>query len=258
MSEKIRPPVSTNMHRWGSELARISKENGLENYKEMIESLQAPRSFGWRGVEILGLPHVERQVTPAHEFVERFDSYISRDNHLRWFISLDAKDGLRELPRFRRPMMLREDILPSITEHARNTGTSLDEYEVTWNKDYEQEYGGNIHVSVDGTIAMEFCRGPQGSIAGGAFDHEEHTMFRVTKNLKDHAFQYSFDDERLRELVYTQVLRHIPTQGTGAHVEFFPGYYEFALIRKEVNGPLEPVFLDYRSDAVFSDTPPLP
>jgi hypothetical protein len=137
------------------------------------------------------------------------------------------------------------------------------------------QYGGNIVVGRGGvnSVYAELAEGTHSELVGG-----KTPILKIRRNLERGRFEFTpfspnnvpgtedyisyatetNSEEDIRRALFGAVLA-IPREEhedngpgfelRGAH--FTPGYYEFALIEKQPNAPLSPVFIDYSDEKPF-------
>ncbi|MGH2479280.1 MAG: hypothetical protein ACRDHW_06465, partial [Ktedonobacteraceae bacterium] len=144
-----------------------------------------------------------------------------------------------------------DEVLAFIQEHV--PAAQLSNYLVVLCEFYENQYGGNSIIGVDGEIVIEMVRGSHAPLVSG----EKTPEFFVRRNEFTGNLSYSFKNEALRKAVWNTLLT-IPryrsetsTDESDRYIRFTPGYYEFVLIKRRDTAPLEAIFLDYRSNGAY-------
>jgi len=209
---------------------------GMSDYAEVLEEydpalarrLDVSRAERFQRVKDLHLPRKETRDIMIDEFFRNPDHFFDQILSPLLYINLNGirKEGLT---REDAKEFIRKNILRSKAEKV-----FIAEY-------YPVEYGGNIVINTDQSIIIEFKKGSQGPISAGTVIPE----YRVERGSMG-VFHYSFDDEELRKCIY-DVIKQIPHDGRTYTV----GYYEFQLVRKKLDGFLEPVFIDYDEDPAY-------
>lgn len=255
MSTPERPDMS--MRGWGKALEQHA--GSQPNLDSLSAALTAPRSVGWERLDALNLPRYTVRTFPLSEFVKHIDTALPGDGTQLWFVLMERHDG--GPGRYRKPGLTRSEVKQFVADTIATYHIDTAEFDASVTENYPQIYGGNIVINKDGYILAEFHKGNQGVIADGSFDTEKHgQLYKVTRDPILGTFKYSWEDSRdtddvlLREKIY-QTLMHIPHEGEGRDTVFTPGYYEFALVRKDADKDLEPIFLDCRNDDSLNTTP---
>jgi hypothetical protein len=217
------------------ELARL-QALGDEIDQEKISSLQA--------LENLGLPRYRQLIVPMDDFLAEPDSHFNQFDLDTYFTILAP--STTSLPRPRK-QFINEEITP---ENRRN-------YSVILQEAFPQRYGGNIVCNDDGSVLLEMLEGDFGHnrLIGG-----ELAAFTAKRNPFSGRFSYSFEDEALRQATWA-VINCIPRDPSDMHANdyvartnFHPGYYEFLLVQRTDQAPLEPIFIDYSNKPAFRVT----
>jgi len=150
----------------------------------------------------------------------------------------------------------------------------LGDYHIIVSEFFKNEYGGNILINAQGGIYMEVAQGNHAPLVSGAKTPE----VIVERDKFTGVFHYSalkygigssslqreeLEDKHLKEALWNtlRVIPHDQPDEEAGLVDkvtrttmFTPGYYEFALVRKTSDRPLEPVFIDYRENTAYQLT----
>ena len=170
------------------------------------------------------------------------EGHLNRLGYDKFYISLLPLKA--ELTRYRQIDLKQREVLQFIKKTVPNL--EIESYTIAILEFFRNEYAGNIVISPDGTIVVEMVKGNHGPLVSGAATPE----FIARRDIFTRIFHYSFEDEALRRIIYHTLLT-IPHWGEFRDLEFTQGYYEFALIKRSKNAPLEPLFLDYRSNPAY-------
>ena len=112
---------------------------------------------------------------------------------------------------------------------------------------FENLYGGNIVIGPAGHVLVEFKKGRQEGVDTGAASIE---FFAIRDQFLG-TLHYSFKSRKLRQGIH-DALQAVGVTGSGIQkLKFTPGYYEFILIQRSKNSPLEPIFFDCRRESFY-------
>jgi hypothetical protein len=227
-------PQEKNITQWARAADSIDSALSLR--------LDENRLVGIATLEKLDLPRAKMLTLPLTRFLEKPGEYIENMDCRHLYMCLNPRR--KELPRHRQAGLAHEEIMPFI--ESRLSPQDYDQYDLLFIQYFRNVYGGSVMVGDDGIILVEFKEGYQGPIASG----EEAPQFSAYRDHFTGSFHYSFQDPELRELIYNLV-QTIPHRENGRVEEFWPGYYEFALVEKEPGQPLQPIFIDSRENPVY-------
>ncbi len=227
MPQETINPGENNLNAWGQALNDIHPGLG-DIYDE-------DRMFGIGDLDRFDLPRYKRLSLPLTDFLKTPESYIKSLESSDLYVSLNPHN--KKLPRQRRVMAV-ADVVPFIAEHA---GSNPDQFDILFLQYFDNLYGGNIVVSADNYMIIEFRKGYQGPIANGS----ETPQFRAARDIFTGHFSYSFEDRDLREMIYRTV-QTIPHQPEKEGIIYLPGYYEFVIVRNPITRELEPKFIDLK------------
>lgn len=206
----------------------------------VAQLLDQPREEGVKLLESYELPGYRHVYTIVDDFLNdpnHFADQVGGADYFVRFIS-DPKGGA-VLARQRN--LSREELIEFVKQN-RHVIEGYPNYQLVIGENYPNVYGGNIVVNPDQSIVVEFRRGSQGPISTGIVTPE----FRVERHGESQSFCYSFDDQELRKVIYS-TLRSLPHDGR----VYLPAYYEFHLIRRTENDPLEPIFVDMSTRSAY-------
>jgi hypothetical protein len=242
-----------NVNDYTQNLKSVSKTQGIPMYREqeliqkqklkmLAQDLTEPREQGLAKLKEMNLPQPQQFFVPAIEFLQNPEKYLKKLDSPKIYISLNPRK--KDLPRYRVPWISTEEAIAFVRKNL--VGVDPKEYDVLGFQFLENIYGGSIVINPDGKILVEFRHGQQGPVATGT----ETPEFSVRRDIFNLSFKYSFEDPELRQEIYKTILR-IPHEGNGRDMKFTPGYYEFALVRKDEQSPLNPWFFDYKNDKAY-------
>lgn len=128
---------------------------------------------------------------------------------------------------------------------ARVTVDERNKYDILVSEFLQNKYGGQMIVDASGSVEIWFGEGNEMDYSSG----EKPPTHTADNHTATGRFQYSFEDEQLREAVWQIAgAAAVPNDVDGRFgMSFHPGYYEFALCGEE----LRPIFLDYRSSPFY-------
>jgi hypothetical protein len=240
--ERNRPPMGPagNMSDWVNALENLGVEPG-----ELVEG----RKAGLKGLEELHLPHNPTITVSPADFFRNTEGILKEVGTPKIYIALVPKDP--QYPRYSYGGLYTNRAASYVGEKIPRNLRQF--YNIAIQPFYENVYGGNIVTQPDGGVFVEFTKGKQVHVARGKVTPE----YTITRDQFTNSLKFSFEDPVLRDLMYTTLLA-IPHSGSGRELTFTPGYYEFALVQKTDNGPLEPIFLEYRDSAIYQLPAPAP
>lgn len=225
MSEISTP--TNNMRRWS---AALPAESEL-----LRKQLFRPRDESIRTLRELNVPHCEMYIAPAVDFYDMNEiPDIIQSDMTWWQVYSTARDGHKtttlNIPR--------KDAFTSICRHIA-TLDNPQEYLALIGEFYENDYGGNIVVTPENEIVVEFGAGNQGEYAAG-----EKTPYHIAVfNPFLRSMKYNFTNEELRKSIWHTVSA---LRDKSSFDKFTPGYYEF-ILHKNSTGKLQTVFIDART-----------
>lgn len=206
------------------------------------EFLYEDRANGFREVERLGLPRYVRREVNLADFLENQGVYFRNLEREKYFITLIPKQKVKR--RISKWDAGREEVLHFIAENIDDRDAR--EYTLVIQEYFENLFGGNIIIGAEeNQVYVEFKSGSPSEISDGTVV----TEFFVTRDTHTGSFQYSFEDEGLRRIIY-QALISIPHEGQGRDMRFLPGYYEFVIV-KDDEKKVRPIYLDYKDKSVY-------
>lgn len=218
-----------NMNDWAKKVGEIDPvfaemldDNKIESFKKIRE---------------MGLPRYEMEVCSLTEFLNDPEKYLQKLDTKLFYIGLIPKT--KELERFGKAWLKNNEVLKFVA-CKKIKEEDIKNYEVVLQQCFENKYRGNIQIGDEPwQVLVEFNNADKLGISkGGTPD------FFVTRK-KEGRFRYSFDSEELRKVIYNTVLS-IPSQDDGVARKFQSGYYEFFIVKKDKNSPMEPIFFDYK------------
>lgn len=238
--------TDTNMMAWAQALEGLKTFTRQDDLKRFAKALREPRLTGWKRVKELGLPNDTPEIFPLTVFLRNPEFFLPKRPG-KWLVLLEPKK-INEM-RYRKASLETNEIFCWIKDVIEKNNLNSEFYDLALGETHQSEYGGNIIITHEGKILIEFTKGGQGVISEGKHNQAEHgELFLVRRDEHMGSFKYSWADEDgkpTRESIY-KVLMKIPHNGTGRDRQFLPGYYEFQLIDRG-NG-LEPLFFDCRID----------
>ena len=226
--------IGRNINDWAAALEEVDEASASK--------IDEPRSVGFEGVERLNLPRYKRREVPLGEFLASPDETFAEIGSEKFYVTLLPKRN--DLRRVRKSGLSKEDVLGFV--HSEISNNEIDDYSLIIQEYFDNLYGGNIVVNPSGQIYIEFKTGKQGEIADGTATPE----FTAKRDRFLKAFEYSFEDTHLREIIYKTILS-IPHSGEAREMEFPVGYYEFVIVQKNEDLPVEPIFIDYRENPAY-------
>lgn len=252
MSEK-----KLGMQDFAEELRK--KGNLSDDESKIVKAFSRPREVGYAEVKRLNLPTLDTYTNSADELLSKFEEYIPQDREHNWYVGLDPKENSKSKERIRIHSVQTDKIVESVKKKLLEIGADSTDYMMTIAETYPHEYGGTIVVKKDGEVYGEFVEGNTSLISQGLSKSEN--IYRVVKDSYTNTFKYYKsekdiplgDDESSMKIkdAFWKTMKCIPHDGINREIEFEPGYYEFALVKKASNKDLEPIFIDYSADEVF-------
>lgn len=238
-SEKSR--TGTTMNEWSG---AIRKGN-----QKLAEQLDEDRLTGFRAMEKLHLPHFKQETIALAEFLCDPQKYFGKIGSQKFYVNLSPRKEL--LTRYRQIDLSQEEVVPFVQEHV--PASQVENYLMVLSEFYENQYSGNIVISPSGEIVIEMVKGSHAPLVSG----EKTPEFFVRRDEFTGNLSYSFEDKTLRKAVWNVLLaipcfnEDMPSEGINRHTRFTPGYYEFALIKREQTEPLKVMFIDYRGNSAY-------
>lgn len=221
-----------------------------------LDESQEVKLAGQKMLEVLGLPRLKSLTLPLGQFLrdprETFNELHSRQYHVTL---LSQVDGTR-----RRAFPITQKRVGIFIE--QNVSSSeLDQHTLILKEFHRNIYGGNIVIEDDGGVVLEVVTGDHiHSVLG---DKKIHVF--GSRNPTSHQFKFCSDcgntknmaNQRLSSTLFETIncIPKIEVSGEvrqGYYEDFYPGYYEFVLVRKGLYG-LKPVFIDYRGKVIGKD-----
>lgn len=237
---------------------------------DLAWQLDEDKLIGLRGLERLNLPRLYSETFLLKQFLQDPGGHFQRIGSEKFYINLPPR---REgLVRYRQIDLTEGEALQFIFEHVPED--QVTNYNIVISEFFKNEYGGNILVNDKGGVYMEAAQGNHAPLVSGAKTPE----VIVERGKFTGVFHYSalkydavsnglqreeLEDEHLKVALWNtlQVIPHDqPDEEAGLvdkvtrNTMFTPGYYEFALVRKTSDGPLEPIFIDYRKNPAYQLT----
>ena len=209
------------------------------------------RASGLQGLRDLNLPHNETITVAPRTFFQNANAILDQVGTPRIYMALVPKDT--DHPRYSYGGLYRNRAIEYVAEKIPKKDREY--YDLAIQPYFENIYGGNIVIQPDGGLLVEFAKGKQAYVARGKTAPED--LKTITRDPYLGSLKFSFEDPKLRDILYDTLLA-IPHTGTGRELKFTPGYYEFALVDKANNGTLEPLFLEYRNNAIYQTAPNVP
>ena len=220
-----------SMTEWAASLKEVNKK--------LSQDLDVPRDEAFEAVDRIKLPRYERFSAQLSDFVKNSEKFFGIIKSAYCYFNLKPlKPGLKN---YREPGVTKDQVTQFIM-----SGINKDQYKdynLTVSEYYENEFGGNILVNKDSGVQIEFKKGSQGPISHGSVVPE----YTVEADPFTKVFKYSFDDEALRKIIQSTLVK-IPYDEQNGYLQ---GYYEFQLVRKNKNKALEPIFIDYKTDQAY-------
>lgn len=223
---------------------RVKEKQGREVF---VRGISEPREKGLLKMEEMGLPQPKRIFVPAVEFLRDPGKYLKQLDSKRVYVSVNHRRNNTIRHRTSGGIPVPEAI--EFVKEKLSTENPLD-YDILGLQFFENAYGGNIIINPEGRILIEFHPGMQGPVAAGI----ETPKFSVWRDDINGLFKYSFEDATLRQEIYMALLLIPHEGGEGRDMKFTPGYYEFALVRRDGGDEktkLHPWFFDYKSDKAY-------
>lgn len=226
--------TGSSLNEWAGAL---EKNGGNEPVVSELGQTKVDNEEMFNGMD---LPTYKRYIEPLQAFLERLDSgddglienvgnKVLATTKL-WYQLIPRKkagDKITVLD------VTPEELISQI--RGINTGKiNPQEYPILVSEFLPNEYGGQIVIQDDGAVEVYFGEGAEAEYS----TREKPPQYSATNNNPTRVFKYSFDDQKLRGIIYSTI------KATGG----IPGYYEFTLGRDEQDGILRPIFLDYRED----------
>jgi hypothetical protein len=204
--------------------------------------LNLDRLEGFNALERLSLPRYKQATLPLPDFLKHPDEHFDNIGSEKFWINLPPKR--QELQRYRQINLERAGIIEFINEHVPDA--SHFEYNIHLSEYFDNIFSGNIVINSAGDVVGEMVTGVQSPLATG----EKTPEFTMKRDPFTKIFKYSFEEESLRRAMWKTMLA-IPHDGEGRELECTPGYYEFVLIKRDEQAPLEPIFLDYSNSPIY-------
>ena len=228
-------PEIVQLSRWAEAAKRQNVSLGIAQF---ITEASKPRQNTLLEFQAMRLPGYRHQIKlPSSEFAADPDAaFASIPTEKCWFQVLPTSNDEGIKLTVVGNGKTHEEAKTIILEHI-SSKNAFDKSEVFLSEFMDNIYGGSIVVNSLGELYAEFGEGTQIDYSAG----ERKPTHFANKSL-GRCVQYSFDDVRLRTATWNAI-ESIPHSDS----EFFPGYYEFALVGEN----LRPLFLDYRSSPVF-------
>jgi hypothetical protein len=204
--------------------------------------LNLDRLEGFKALERLNLPRYKQMTLPLSDFLEDPEGYIDSIGSERFYINLPPKQ--QDLQRYRQIDLERAEVMEFIDKHVPQANHP--HYIIHVSEYFENIFSGNIVINPAGDVVGEMVTGVQSPLATG----EKTPEFTMKRDPFTKIFKYSFEEESLRRAMWRTMLA-IPHDGEGRELESTPGYYEFVLIKRDEQAPLEPIFLDYSNSPIY-------
>jgi hypothetical protein len=234
-----------NLNTWGKDFQKITpglkrifdefRIIGVVN-QDFCKPFIEDRLVGIEALDQFNLPRYKRLSMPLIEYLKNPEKYLRSLDTDSYYVSLNPYN--KQLKRERRVRMSAEEIMPFITEYV---GEKTDQFDILILQYFENLYGGNILIAPDNSMIIEFREGYQGPIGSGS----ETPQFTGGRDVFTGNFFYSFEDPKLRQLIYDTV-QTIPHHQGERDKTFLPGYYEFVIVRNRLTQELEPKFIDLK------------
>jgi hypothetical protein len=239
--------VGASINEWATALRK-----GRPEFSSQID---IDRQIRDEGLARLNLPRYKKESYALPDFQQKSDEHFNSISTDRYYISLEPTgEGKKEgLKRLRAVNQTKEQALQYI--HANVPAGQESKYKLVLSEFFKNEVSGQIMINPDGRILMEAAKGEHGPVVSGAKTPE----YIVKRDEFMRTFKYfhktdkgleELEDETLKKALYN-TLNAIPHQGEDREQEFTPGYYEFALVKRKEDRPLEPIFFEYQDNPAY-------
>lgn len=219
-----------NMNDWAKRVDKVDPA--------LASLLDDNKIEGFKKVKELGLPGYKMEICNLPEFLGNPEAYLEKVKSKLVYIGLIPKK--RGLERFGKAW-LEKDEVANYMHRQKIKREDMINYDVVLQQCFENEYRGNVQVGEEPwQVLVEFNRADKLGISKGGSPE-----FFVTRK-KEGRFRYSFKNEELQKVILDTILS-IPNQDDGVARKFHPGYYEFFIVKKDKDSPMEPIFFDYKN-----------
>jgi hypothetical protein len=234
MSESLKISAGSNLNQWANALG--------STHPDVAKVLGENRRSGFEALDELGLPHYERVILPLEDFIQDPLPALQELQSEKFYVVAQPKQD--SAGRVSKSGLDADKVFDFLTQHI--APDQRNDYELIVQQYFKNLYGGSIIVNPSGRIYAEFKEGKQGPISKGTATPD----YFVTRDQYNGIFRYSFDDIELRTAIFSTI-RCIPHYGSGRYTNYHPGYYEFALVDKNEDSTMAPIFFDYRQGKLF-------
>ncbi|MGI5826245.1 MAG: hypothetical protein ACOX50_02430 [Patescibacteria group bacterium] len=210
---------------------------------QLAQKLLNNKTKGIKALETLQLPRYYQVKISLPEFLKTPDYYLEMIKTEKYYINLPP--NFLGLDRFYKIGLLRDEVLTFVKESIPLE--KANNYQILVSEYFDNLFAGNIIITKDQDFLLELVEGDHGLIVFG----KKKPDFIITRNPYTGFFKCSFADPRLKNVLRRTILS-IPHWQEENKLYFNPGYYEFVIHLNEENSLLEPKFLDYVSNPIYT------